>query len=237
MTYKLKSGLIYILCLSIFSSGFLVPIARAEGEGSLVIETLDPATGKPIPSSLLKPGMKVKLAVHAFDAAGNAVSCTPKFEPQQGVSGQQIQSIDDASGVMEMGSGFGTAEVKAHCAEFPEIKSKMMVTNNTLKSIRPSVFDAQPEAAPAAAPAANGGAVLLGIVGAAAVVGLVVLAMKPKFPCATGQRYCKDDDSCCPGDKTMLCETPASVRGCYTDTFAVPYPTCTRKVFCSLEGE
>lgn len=139
------------LSLCLVFTGYPFQAAWAEGGGSIVIEYFDAATGNPISKAALEPGMRVQLRAHAYDASGASVSCKPNFRAIQGVTGNQLGNID-ADGVMEVGNGFGSAEVAASCpAELPGVEAKDFVANKGLPMMTPAQRAAEQAAAEQAA--------------------------------------------------------------------------------------
>ena len=219
----------------------LAAAASSSGDGgSITIETLDAKTGKPIPNGLLRPKMNVILQIHAFDAQGNSIPCTPTFEAVQGFSGTQIQSVEtqpDGTGLLKMGKGFGSAEVKAQCAELPNVTAKLPVMNKTLMTPAEKAAEAAAEAeAPAAGGAEAGGGsaatgVLIGLAAAAGVTALVI-GLSNSSPCTAPELWCKSQDKCCPSGYHYYCTGPSNRVGCYADVFI---SGCNEKVFCTSE--
>ena len=93
------------------------------------------ADGNTVSQANLRSGVDYFVKMTARDSNGRSIPCTPSFTPNNGVSGTQIQGgIDtqaNGSGLLHMGSGFGTAEVIGHCQELPNVTAKMEVVNAT----------------------------------------------------------------------------------------------------------
>ena len=238
ITRNFNTALVTLLGFTIISSTFPTQLARADGTGSIIIETLG-ADGKPIPEGLLRPGMPIKLRVTAFDAAGKSIACTPDFGKNQGVAGQQIDNIDQ-EGNMSMGSSFGSAEVLASCKELPGVQGKLFVVNNTLKAPKPSLLNPAP-AAEAAGGMSTGA--LLGVIGGVAIAGAVAAVVIAKSsssssndsPCNHPDLWCRTPNLCCPSGKAYYCAAPASKKGCYADNFTANSAGCTSISFCTSE--
>ena len=213
--------------------------ASSSGDGgSITIETLDPLTRKPIPDGLLRPGMQVVLEVHAFDSAGKSIPCTPTFGSEQGVAGNQIDGVavqPDGTGLLTMGNGFGSAEVKAQCAELPNVRAKLPVVNNTLQAPAAATPAAEAPAAEAAAASSSsaGTGILIGLLAAVGIAAVVVgLSSSAKTTCSHPDLWCRSTDNCCPAGYMYYCSKPSNKVGCYNDLFITG---CGEKIFCSGE--
>lgn len=196
------------LSLCLVFTGYPFQAAWAEGGGSIVIEYFDatpgsPNFGNPISKAALQPGMRVQLRANAYDSSGASVSCKPNFRAIQGVTGNQLGNID-ADGVMEVGNGFGSAEVAASCPELPGVETKDFVANKGLPMMTPAQRAAEQAAAEQAAAESAAGmsgaqAALLGAGLGLGVVGLVVAATSiPSTPSgSSSSSSCPTRSQCC----------------------------------------
>lgn len=208
-----------VLCLTL-SVGVVmigVPVdALAQGAppapgGSIVIDIVDPDTGEHVPAGLLRSGkqgrmyggQQYRLVAHAFDEMGRAIPCTQwTFDRIQGVSGNQIRDI--AGDLMTMGSGWGSAEVTAQCAELPGVVSKMFIANNTLET--PAQ---KKQEQPNAAKPGHGGGVALAILGGLAVAGAAAYAVGQAAGTSTDSgNSCLTRAQCCNDSSVGLCGLP-----------------------------
>ena len=233
------------------------PVAWASP--SVIIEIFD-MNGNTVSQEALHPGLSYIVKAHVLDGSGATVDCQPSFGKNNGVSGDQIGDYTprpDGSAVMQMGNGFGTAEVTVQCQNpaVNNVSGKLQVANTKIMTpptfnppaTPPPVATPPAETPPAGAPAAEaaggmGGGALAGILlGGALAAGAVALALKASKgsdgPCTHPELACGNNGTpgylgCCPADFQYICVSPPSVKGCYKSVFITG---CTSKNFCTSE--
>ncbi len=193
---------ISLFVMSAFST--FVAAQAPEPPASILIEYRDPGTNRLIPSlGGLKTGQEVIATVKAFDRFGNRITnCTPKIDPIQGVSGDQLKVDDlgDGTHLVTGGQGFGSAELRASCAEFPNHFSKEFVAVSG--DLRPAA--AQQQAAPRSSPVGPSSSGSDAAVGTAIAVGAIAAGVGLAAVIAAAAAGGSDDNcpsfsDCCPG--------------------------------------
>lgn len=209
-----------LLCLTLSVGMVMVgyPItnaqAQAEATASIVVEAFDPTTGRALPSlGGLQGGQQVLLRVKAFDQFGNSVPCTPVVEPIQGFTSNQIGGITRQGGdsLMTVGTGFGSAEIKASCAENPNVFTKEFVAVSTTLTPPPPPTPGQPAKTPPAE-GLSPGSKAAGIVGGLALGGAIILGAEslaqPEDSTNSSGSSCPTRSQICPTGSGGACAVP-----------------------------
>lgn len=196
--------------LFVFSAFSTFVSAQAPEPPASIVMEYRTADGRLIPSlGGLKTGQTVIATVKAYDRFGNRIKdCTPRIQPIQGVSGNQliVDPLGDGTFNITGGQGFGSAELQASCAQFPDFYSKEFVAVS--RDLQPSAAQRQAlsgQPAPQSPPvdpsvsgsdAAVGTAIAVGAVAAGVGLAAVIAAAAAA---GGSDDNCPSFSECCPG--------------------------------------